>query len=147
MKKYHFRQQRIRYIFCITESFKPANLRDTSSGQNRNQRIAAFSFTLRTKYVCKWQSINSWTNHSYKETGSMDSAIESAKRIVPLYTMNKWLIMIGVAPGEENTRSAILTKYKHTHCKDIVLVKRLAGTFARKRKLVTESTKLHWSKI
>ena len=71
---------------------------DTCSGQNRNQFIAAlFLFIVQNSNLIVIQHNFLESDNSYMEADSIHSAIENAKRNVPVYTMHDWLNIFRLA--------------------------------------------------
>lgn len=79
---------------------------DTCAGQNRNKHIAAlllYAVQVTHLKVIEHKFLES--GHSYMEADSMHSAIEKAKKFVPVYTVQDWLSIFRVARSKRNKNS------------------------------------------
>lgn len=76
---------------------------DTCAGQNRNQYVAALLlYTVQVTHLEVIEHKFLESGHTYMEADSMHSAIERAKKFVPVYTMQDWLNIFHIARSKRN---------------------------------------------
>ncbi|XP_074026750.1 uncharacterized protein [Leptinotarsa decemlineata] len=84
---------------------------DTCRGQNRNRHVAALLI-----YVVQFSQLETIqhncleSGHSYMEADSMHSAIEHAKKFVPVYIINDCLNIFRLARSERNKNKRALQR-------------------------------------
>lgn len=83
---------------------------DTCGGQNRNQHVAALLLYL-VQVSPHLETIDHKfleSGHSYMEADSMHSAIERAKKYIPVYTMRDWLNIFHIAKSSRIRRAVLI---------------------------------------
>lgn len=76
---------------------------DTCGGQNRNQHVAALLYYLvNVSHIEVIEHKFLESGHSYMEADSMHSAIEHAKKYIPVYTIQDWLNIFRIARSKRN---------------------------------------------
>ena len=74
---------------------------DTYGSQNRNQNIAALLlYIVQSTHLQVMEHKFLESGHSYMEVDSMHSAIENAKKFVPLYSMQDWPAIFRIAQSK-----------------------------------------------
>lgn len=122
---------------------------DTCRGQNRNQYIAAlFLFIVRTTRLEVLVHKFLEKGHSYMECDSMDSAIESIKKRMTVFSMNDWLNIFRLARSKRNrNKKSECYTVKELLFSDFVDHKALASQIIKNRTIDTDSNKVNWLKI
>ncbi|KAI4454145.1 dna-directed rna polymerases i ii and iii subunit rpabc2 [Holotrichia oblita] len=86
--------------------------------------------------------------HSYMEVDSMHSAIETAKKHVPVYLMNDWLNIFRMARSSGGRKKvSILYETQELRYDDFYDLKKLAATFVKNRNRDINGCKVQWLKI
>ncbi|XP_072375619.1 uncharacterized protein [Diabrotica undecimpunctata] len=122
---------------------------DTCSGQNRNQFIAAlFLFIVQNSNLNIVQHNFLESGHSYMEVDSMHSAIENAKKNVPVYTMHDWLNIFRLARSKRgrNKRSDPYN-VQELRYNDFLDIKTLAANTLKNRTIDENGNRVNWLKI
>lgn len=99
---------------------------DTCGGQNRNQHIATlFMHLVQTTHLEVIEHKFLESGHSYMEVDSMHSAIEKAKKFVPVFTMQDWLTIFRLARSK-GLKGKSPYEVKEMKFKDFVDLKQLS---------------------
>lgn len=123
---------------------------DTCSGQNRYMQYIAGLFLF---VINNSQNINILTHnfmesgHSYMEVDSMHSAIESAKRNVPVYTIHDWLNICRLARSNRRNKSSSSYYVEELKYADFMDLRSLGETIMKNRSVDENGQKVSWLKI
>lgn len=138
---------------CLSQYLRnlPSNVKeismfsDTCGGQNRNQHIAALLMHIVQETeieVIEQKFLES--GHSYMEVDSMHSAIERAKKFIPVYTMQDWISIFKVARSNrlrnKNSQGYQVLELKFD---DFLDLRSLSKKFKNKSRN-TEKEKVNW---
>ncbi|XP_063225537.1 uncharacterized protein LOC134532706 [Bacillus rossius redtenbacheri] len=87
------------YLTGLPEQVTEVSLfSDTCGGQNRNKHVAALLlYDVQTTHLQEIEHKFLESGHTYMEVDSMHSAIEKAKKYVPVYSMQDWLVIFRIA--------------------------------------------------
>ncbi|CAG9822128.1 unnamed protein product [Phaedon cochleariae] len=140
----------VKWIQNLPQNITELNLfSDTCSGQNRNQYIAAlFVFLVQNSSLNIIEHNFLESGHSCMEIDSMHSAIENAKRNVPVYTMHDWLNIFRMARSNRgrNKRSPPYNVHELKY-KDFLDLKKLASRTFKNRSIDESGNRVNWLKI
>jgi len=94
----------LKWIQTLSPEVKNVTLySDSCGGQNRNHNIMALMiYIIQTTNIDQIEHKFMESGHSTMEVDSMHSAIENAKRNVPIYTVQDWLTIFQVARSTRN---------------------------------------------
>jgi len=88
------------------------------------------------------------SGHSMMEVDSMHSAIENAKRNVPIYAVQDWLTIFQVARSTQNrNKSKPSYKVKEMQYKDFINLQQLSSSLIKNKKVDTEGNIMNWLKV
>lgn len=119
---------------------------DTCGGQNRNKNVAALLlYTVQATHLKTVEHKFLESGHTFMEVDSMHSAIERAKRCIPVYTMQDWLSIFRVARSKRlrNKTSAPYTIKEMTFT-DFVNLQDLSNTLIRNRTKDSSGQQVNW---
>lgn len=140
----------LRWMNSLPADVKEVSLfSDTCSGQNRNKYIAAlFLYAVQKLSIDVINHNFMEKGHSYMEVDSMHSAIESAKKYIPVYTMQDWLNIFKIARSKRG-RNSISGEYnvEEFSYSDIKDLKELASKIIKNTSLDSDGNKVNWLKI
>ncbi|XP_008178670.1 uncharacterized protein LOC103307937 [Acyrthosiphon pisum] len=139
----------LKWIYQLPESIKEISLySDTCSGQNRNQYVAAlFLFVVIHTNIEVLHHNFMESGHSYMEVDSMHSAIDSAKKNVPVYTMHDWLNICRLARSQRNNKKCSGYSVHELLYTDIYDLKSLASILIKHRTIDNYGAQVSWLKI
>jgi len=139
----------LKWIYQLPERIKEISLySDTCSGQNRNQYVAAlFLFVVIHTNIEVLHHNFMESGHSYMEVDSMHSAIESAKKNVPVYTMHDWLNICRLARSQRNNKKCSGYSVHELLYTDIYDLKSLASILIKNRTIDNYGDQVSWLKI
>lgn len=88
------------------------------------------------------------SGHSMMEVDSMHSAIENAKRNVPIYAVQDWLTIFQVARSTRNrNKSKPPYEVKEMQYKDFMNLQKLSSLLIKNKKVDTEGNIMNWLKV
>lgn len=122
---------------------------DSCGGQNRNHNIMALMiYIIQTTNIIQIQHTFMESGHSMMEVDSMHSAIENAKRNVPIYTVQDWLTIFQVARSTRNrNKSKPPYEVKEMQYKDIMNLQKLSSLLIKNKKVDTDGNIMTWLKV
>jgi len=138
-----------KWIQQLSENITEISLySDTCSGQNRNQFVAALFLYIVTHSRIEIITHNFMeSGHSYMEVDSMHSTIESAKKNVPVYTMQDWLTICRLARSNRHNKKCSNYTAQELKYTDFLDLKSLANIIMKNRSLDIQGNKVNWLKI
>uniref|UniRef100_A0A6P7G7I4 Uncharacterized protein LOC114338671 n=1 Tax=Diabrotica virgifera virgifera TaxID=50390 RepID=A0A6P7G7I4_DIAVI len=122
---------------------------DTCGGQNRNQNVAAlFLYLVQTSNLEIIEHKFLESGHTFMEVDSMHSAIEKAKKYVPVYTIQDWFNIFRIARSRR-VRNKKSTGYnvRQMNFSDFRDLTDLSTKLIKNRNKNTEGSIVNWLKI
>ncbi|KAE9544349.1 hypothetical protein AGLY_001528 [Aphis glycines] len=122
---------------------------DSCGGQNRNHNIMALMiYIIQTTNIIQIEHKFMESGHSMMEVDSMHSAIENAKRNVPIYGAQDWLTIFQVARSTRNrNKSKPPYEVKEMQYKDFMNLQKLSSLFLKNKKVDTDGNIMNWLKV
>lgn len=136
-----------RYFTSLTEHVKHVTLfSDTCSGQNRNQNVSALLMhTVQTTGIEVIEQKFFESGHSMMECDSMHSAIERAKKNVPVYSIHDWMNIMRQARTTRSKKNPYqIVQLRHG---DFLDLDSLSKSLLCNRTHDTNREKVKWLKV
>lgn len=137
------------WIMGLPESITEISLiSDTCGGQNRNQHISALLlFLTQTTHLDVIEQKFLESGHSFMEVDSMHSAIEKAKRYVPVYSIIDWMNIMRTARSNRHRKSAQPYNVTQLNFSAMLDLKDLAKRLIKNRLKDEEGNQVKWLQI
>lgn len=140
----------LRWFLSLPEDASEVTLySDTCGGQNQNYNIMALMiYIVQKTNIHKIEHKFLESGHTMIEVDSMHSAIENAKRNVPVFSVHDWITLFKTARSNRN-RNKNKKPYivEELSYKDFVDLQKLSALLIKNKTLDTDDKKINWLKV
>jgi len=110
--------------------------------------MALMIYIIQTTNIIQIQHTFMESGHSMMEVDSMHSAIENAKRNVPIYAVQDWLTIFQVARSTRNrNKSKPPYEVKEMQYKEFMNLQKLSSLLIKNKKVDTDGNIMTWLKV